>query len=132
MLRLDEALAEGEASYGFPIISVEHVLPQQPPKESKWLEWWPDDEERAEYLHRLGNLALLSRRKNSQAKNYEFKKKKERYFKRGGVSPFPLTTQVLNEREWTPKVVKQRQEQLMNKLKEIWDLTMPIRRFRRI
>jgi uncharacterized protein with ParB-like and HNH nuclease domain len=131
LLRLDEALTEGEASYSFPIISVEHVLPQTPPMKSKWLEWWPDEEEREDNLHRLGNLALLSRRKNSQAKNYDFEKKKGKYFKRGGVSPFALTTQVLNESKWTPEVVEERQKQLLAKLKDIWDLTMPIRRFRR-
>jgi hypothetical protein len=98
---------------------------------SKWLEWWPDEEEREDNLHRLGNLALLSRRKNSQAKNYDFEKKKEKYFKRGRVSPFALTTQVLNESEWRPEVVEERQKQLLAKLKDIWDLTMPIRRFRR-
>jgi hypothetical protein len=131
LLRLDEALSEGEARYDFPVISVEHVLPQSPPKNSKWLKWWPDEDERVENLHRLGNLALLSRRKNSQAQNYEFERKKTEYFQRKGVSPFALTTQVLNETQWTPEIVEQRQEQLVNKLKEIWDLTMPIRRLRR-
>jgi len=133
MLRLDEALSEGEATYNFPIISVEHVLPQSPQKGSKWFEWWTDDEEREEYVHRLGNLALLSRRKNSQAKNFEFKKKKEKYFQRGGVCPFTLTTQVLNQDHWTPEVVQERQEQLVDKLKEVWDLKVyKLKRYRRI
>jgi len=73
----------------------------------------------------------LSRRKNSQAQNYEFERKKAEYFQRRGVAPFALTIQVLNYPEWTPEAVEQRQEQLLNKLKEIWDLTMPISRFRR-
>lgn len=125
LLRLDEALSEGEASYDFPIISVEHVLPQSPPVGSKWLKWWPDEEQRQEYVHKLGNLVLLSRRKNSQAKNYEFERKKEEYFQRGGISPFALTTQVMNETKWTPEVVEERQRQLVDKLKEVWDLRMP-------
>jgi hypothetical protein len=132
LLRLDEELSDAGARYDVPVISVEHVLPQTPPKNSEWLEWWPEDEEREENLHILGNLVLLSRRKNSQAQNYDFEKKKENYFKRGGVSPFALTTQVLNETEWTPEVVERRQEQLVNKLKDIWDLSMPpMRRIRR-
>lgn len=101
LLRLDEALSGGGATFDFPIITVEHVLPQSPSANSKWLEWWPDEEERYANVHRLGNLALLSRRKNSQASNFDFDRKKEEYFKRGGVSPFPLTTQVLNKEEWT-------------------------------
>lgn len=128
LLRLDEALTEGEARYDFLIISVEHVLPQQPPKNSKWLEWWPDEDEREANVHRLGNLVLLSRRKNSQAKNYDFKKKKEKYFKHGGVSSFALTTQVLNQSDWTPEVVEERQKELVAKLKEVWKLRKPMRR----
>jgi uncharacterized protein with ParB-like and HNH nuclease domain len=131
LLRLDTALSEGEARYDFPIISVEHVLPQKPPEGSKWLKWWPDDEERDDNTHRLGNLVLLSRRKNSQAKNYEFKRKKEEYFQRKGVSAFALTTQVLNETEWTPEIVEERQKELVDKLKEVWNLRMPKLRRRR-
>ena len=73
----------------------------------------------------------MSRRKNSQAQNYEFERKKAEYFQRKGVSPFALTTQVLNEAEWTPEVVEERQKQLIDKLKEVWDLRIPIRRLRR-
>jgi uncharacterized protein with ParB-like and HNH nuclease domain len=131
LLRLDTALSEGEARYDFPIISVEHVLPQKPPEGSKWLKWWPDEEERDDNTHRLGNLVLLSRRKNSQAKNYEFKRKKEEYFQRKGVSAFALTTQVLNETEWTPEIVEERQKELVDKLKEVWNLRMPKLRRRR-
>ncbi len=123
LLRLDEALSEGEAAYDYPIITVEHVLPQTPGEGSQWLEWWPDEQEREENLHRLGNLALLSRRKNSQAQNFEFERKKKEYFQRKGVAPFALTTQVLNQQEWTRDVVMERQEQLVEKLKEVWDLS---------
>lgn len=122
ILRLDEALSGGEAIYDYPIITVEHVLPQSPPDGSKWLEWWPNEEERYDNIHRLGNLALLSRRKNSQASNFEFERKKQEYFQRGGVSPFTITTQVLLENEWTPEIVKKRQQLLIKTLKDVWDL----------
>jgi len=127
LLRLDEALSEGEAAYDYPIITVEHVLPQTPGEDSEWLEWWPDEEEREGNVHRLGNLALLSRRKNSQAQNFEFERKKKEYFQRRGVAPFALTTQVLNEQEWTHDVVMERQKQLVEKLKGVWSLSAPMR-----
>ena len=38
LLRLDSALAQGEASYDYSVITVEHVLPQNPSKGSTWLE----------------------------------------------------------------------------------------------
>jgi hypothetical protein len=122
LLRLDEALSEGEATYDYPIVTVEHVLPQNPMDGSEWLRWWPDDNERERNIHRLGNLLLLSRRKNSQAQNYEFERKKSEYFQRKRASSFALTTQVLQEEEWTPRVVEKRQELLIGELTKVWNL----------
>lgn len=123
LLRLDAALAEGVASYDYQVVTVEHILPQKPAEGSIWFEWFPDSSEREKYVHCIGNLALLSRRKNSQVQNWDFKKKKKKYFAaHKGISPFALTTQVLQETEWTPAVISRRQEQLMQKLKELWRL----------
>ncbi len=36
LLRLDSALSSGGASYDHPLITVEHVLPQQPQANSVW------------------------------------------------------------------------------------------------
>ena len=122
LLRLDGLLAGTGARYDHSIISIEHVLPQRPGEGSTWLRWFADDEERALWTHRLANLVLLSRRKNGSASNLDFGPKKTRYFARGGVSPFALTTQVVNEEEWTPAVLMRRQDALVAKLKEEWRL----------
>ena len=122
LLRLDAALSEGEATYQFPTITVEHVLPQNPASNSVWLRNFTNGEQE-KYVHRLGNLVLLSRRKNSEAQNYDFQKKKEKYFTTNtGVSPFALTTQVLQEDEWTPAVIERRQKKLIAVLKQVWRL----------
>ncbi|MBX9256783.1 DUF262 domain-containing protein [Desmonostoc muscorum CCALA 125] len=123
LLRLDSALSEGKASYDYSVITVEHVLPQNPSEGSTWLRWFPNEEERIQYVHRIGNLALLSRNKNAEAQNYDFAKKKEKYFLgKKGISPFVLTTQVLQQSEWTPEVIQQRQEDCLQSLREIWRL----------
>jgi len=123
LLRLDELLSSGEARYDFPLITIEHVLPQTPPEVSQWLGWWPKEEDRQRDVHRLGNLALLNRKQNASAKNYEFDKKKKSYFAtKDGGSPFMLTTQVLAETEWTPAVFERRQKLLLQKLKDAWRL----------
>ncbi|MEH1905590.1 MAG: DUF262 domain-containing HNH endonuclease family protein [Nostoc sp.] len=122
LLRLDSALCEGEATYEYPVITVEHVLPQNPSKGSIWLEWFPNDEERIQYVHRIGNLALLSRKKNAEAQNYDFDKKKKKYFSNTSIVPFVLTTQVLQQSEWTPEVITQRQEDSLQSLRKIWRL----------
>jgi uncharacterized protein with ParB-like and HNH nuclease domain len=123
LLRLDSALAQGEASYDYSVITVEHVLPQNPSVGSTWLEWFPLEEERIQYVHRIGNLVLLSQKKNAEAQNYDFDKKKERYFtSKNGIVPFALTSQVLQQTEWTPDVINQRQISCIQSLRSVWRL----------
>ncbi|MBS3678749.1 DUF262 domain-containing protein [Ornithinibacillus massiliensis] len=124
LLKLDSLLSDGQASYNYERITVEHVLSQNPQEKSQWTVWFPNQETRDDYVHKIGNLVLLSRQKNSQAKNYEFDKKKEKYFSsKKGVSSFVLTSQVLNEKEWTEDTLKQRQDKLLSKLIEHWRLS---------
>jgi hypothetical protein len=123
LLRLNEALSDGGARYDSRTVSIEHVLPQNVPAKSEWAETFPDERQREELVHTMGNLVLLSRRKNSAAKNYAFGKKKNTYFSQdGGGSPFVLTSQVLKEEKWTPGSIRKRQELLLNKAKQIWRL----------
>lgn len=122
LLRLDEALSSGEARYDYRVISVEHVLPQNPPTKSEWIQWFPNEGLRSRTVHRIGNLVLLSRKKNSQAQNFEFEVKKKQYFTRGSVSPFALTSEVLHEETWTPGTVQRRQQRLIATLKRLWQL----------
>jgi len=122
LLRLDSLLADAGARYDYPTITIEHVLPQNPRGNSQWLTDFPNEEERMEWTHRLANLVLLSRKKNWQALNYDFDRKKKEYFQRGGVAPFALTARVLDEEEWTPAVLQRRQRELINVLKKEWRL----------
>jgi hypothetical protein len=122
LLRLDSLAAGGGATYDYDTITVEHVLPQNPPADSEWLTWFPDSETRKARVHILGNLALLTRKKNSAASNFEFAYKKKAYFTSGGVSPFVLTTQVLNHSEWTAEIVDNRQKELLAVLEQHWRL----------
>lgn len=123
LLRLDSLISGGGATYDYSVITVEHVLPQSPKPGSTWLEWFPDQSVRLGTVHRLGNLALLTRRKNAQASNWDFDRKKDFYFRRDGVSPFVLTTQVIDEAQWLPSVVDERQVKLMNVFERHWRLS---------
>ncbi len=123
LLRLDSELSKGQATYNYPTITVEHVLPQTPPSNSVWMQWFPTEDIRQKYTHRLGNLVLLPRRKNSEAQNYDFDVKKQKYFSSAkGVSTFALTSQVLNEKQWTSAVVDNRQKKLLASLRSLWRL----------
>jgi hypothetical protein len=123
LLRLDSELSKGQATYNYPTITVEHVLPQTPAMNSMWVQWFPTEDMRQMYTHRLGNLLLLPRRKNSEAQNFDFDVKKQKYFSSAkGVSSFALTSQVLKEKDWTQSVVVTRQSQLLATLKSLWRL----------
>ncbi|MEI7559767.1 MAG: DUF262 domain-containing protein [Actinomycetes bacterium] len=123
LLRLDELLSDGSgATYAQEIVSVEHVLPQQPSGDSQWCSDFTKSEQEM-WTHKLANLVLLSRRKNSEARNFDFDEKKSKYFtSKHGVSNFAVTSQVLNQEVWTPQVLEVRQEELIGRLANEWDL----------
>lgn len=123
LLRLDEILAnQPGVSYVHSLVTVEHVLPQQPKNDSQWVDDF-DPEQRVYWTHRLANLVLLNRRKNSSAQRFDFAKKKQRYFSgSNGVATFALTSQVLAKDEWTPDVLKARQRSLLKRLSDEWEL----------
>ncbi len=123
MLRLDELLShDAGVTYDHSIISIEHVLPQNPSPDSAWVATFTA-EDRARWTNRLGNLLLLNRRKNAQANNRDFAVKKARYFATtSGSAVFALTTQVLAQDDWTPAVIEQRQAELVGVLSKEWEL----------
>ena len=122
LLRLDSLLSDSTAKYDHRVITVEHVLPQHPKMGSQWIKWIPDEEERKNLVHKLGNLALLSRAKNSSASNYELEKKKESYFKVKGVSLFAVTTPILSHDTWTKEIINARQKEYVDVLAKEWNL----------
>jgi len=119
LLRIDMKYWELENFPGYPgTITVEHILPQAPPQNSEWVEIF-SEEERTEWTNKLGNLVLLSGRKNSKAQNYDFNKKKIVYFK-GKSTPFRITHEVENKDTWTLEELKARHQKLLNDAKEIF------------
>jgi hypothetical protein len=124
LLRLDEELANAPGvSYDHKIITVEHVLPQNPSTSSRWRELF-NDRQRAYWTHRIANLVLLNRTKNAQAQNYDFAIKKQKYFTGGkGVVAFALTSQVNSLADWTPELLERRQRDALQLLTNTWNLS---------
>lgn len=94
-------------------LHLEHVLPQTVTPE--WEKYFnPDDCE--QWTNSLANLTLLSMRKNVQAQNLPFKEKKEIYQNKDLVtSSFLITQNICDKSEWTPAIVKERQDDLITK-----------------
>ncbi len=122
LLRIDALASDGSMTMQHQQVTVEHVLPQQPRPDSVWVKWMPSEQERQGWVHRLGNLALLNRKKNSAASNYDFDRKKQAYFSKGGACAFPLTTQVLKETQWDANVLHGRQAALLKLAEDHWQL----------
>ena len=122
LLRLDGLYADGVAYYQRDVISVEHVLPQTPREGSEWTTWFPNEDVREQWTGKLGNLVLLSRRKNAAAGNKEFDDKKKTYFETGNRTSFQLTNQLDKVDKWTPDVLQRRQKELVGMLADAWQL----------
>jgi hypothetical protein len=129
ILRLDAMISDGAANYNNEsgLLTIEHVLPQTIDEGSQWKQWWTDkdgkDTPHQTWLHRLANLVPLNKRRNSAASNWDFDKKKEKYFSGNkDVSSYALTSKVLEKNEWTPKIVENRQKELLESLYENWSL----------
>jgi hypothetical protein len=113
LLRIDREFWELENFPGYPgTVTVEHILPQNPPQNSQWTKAFTE-KDMYEWTNRLGNLVLLSGRKNSQAQNYDFEKKKQVYFGQKGTA-FKITQQLQNYPIWNPTTIKARHKQLVD------------------
>lgn len=122
LLRLNSFVSDQAFQHNERTFTIEHVLPQNPDKNSEWCIKWTA-EEREFWKHKIANLIPLTRRKNSQAQNYDFQTKKEKYFKgKYGTSSYALATQILNYSEWTPEIVSKRQDELLHIMADKWSL----------
>ena len=104
-------------------LHIDHILPEEWEKKKGWGRSWKKEE--ADYwLNRLGNLTLLSGRKNIQASNDEFREKKKIYKGKGldGTTGFEITKRIVNNPKWTLKEVKKRQKWVIRETKRILNL----------
>ena len=85
-------------------LTIEHILPQEPNTE-----WELDQEIQDKWRNSLANLTLLSRRKNSQAKNYSFAEKKKVYQDRDNVtSAFIMIREICKEDKWNNRIFRKK------------------------
>lgn len=99
-------------------VTVEHVLPRNPDRNSPWVQAF-NDKDRENWTNRLGNLVLLSRRTNTQAGRKPFADKKQTYFAKS-MQDFHLTNDIAQYQDWTPAEVKARHQRLLTMLKRLW------------
>lgn len=110
LLRLELLTSEHDVPKLMSAKSIEHVYPQNPTAGSKWLNDVDPDKIKT-FVHKAGNLVLISKSRNSSANNFEFDEKKNKYLK-PRVTDYPRSVQVLGYSEWTPKVIEDRTEEV--------------------
>jgi uncharacterized protein with ParB-like and HNH nuclease domain len=117
LLRLEHIYFLHSSSLNLPDeLSVEHILPQKPAVESQWAQDFTQEQQEF-WQHRLGNLMLLSRIKNTSLGNLDFIEKKKRYFK-NRVETLPNSVRVLNLPCFDPPKLSERHRELMEQLRD--------------
>lgn len=110
LLRLvyNDDLKNDEVEVSRSNVDVEHILPKNPKKNSTWLEWFDDEQERERCTYALGNLTLWIDKNNRGAQNAEFEKKRESYLQ----SSLKANQEIAQNDEWTSKQIDERTDQL--------------------
>ncbi len=101
-------------------ITIEHVLPQND-SDSYWQKKWTEDE-RKYWLHRIGNLCLISSGKNTSNRNHAYHVKKENTSRTKSFSSYIITRASFAFENYTAKECQQLQENRLKILYEGWGL----------
>ncbi len=99
--------------------SVEHIIPRTPDSKD-WPNIDPESEIYENWIHKLGNLVLLNRRKNSSISNSSFKTKKEKYAEAIENNPHASGVFLKNE-VWTLEKVQENHERVIKLLQRYYE-----------
>lgn len=99
------------------IISVEHILPQNPKDDSQWKIDFTE-EQRINLTNKVGNLVLISRRKNSSQGRLDYVKKQEKYFK-NNIELFRNSVRIFQKyKEWKPENLEDNYSIVLDRIEE--------------
>jgi hypothetical protein len=115
LFKLDSILGGADTRIQVPVnMSVEHILPQNPQDTSQWCQDFTE-EERVAWTNRLGNLVLISRRKNSAQGRSDYVDKKTKYFK-NNVETFPNSVRAMQNTKWDLATLQIHHQDVVEKL----------------
>jgi hypothetical protein len=120
LLILDYAYQNQVQKMHFETLSVEHVLPQNPSPTSQWVKDFTE-EKRKMLTDTLGNLVIITRRKNASQSNRDYVEKKAKYFEKN-IDTCPNSLRVLRNAAWTPRELDENQKTVMDQLKKYFAL----------
>ena len=117
LLKLDYLYHDDSHKMSIETLSVEHILPQNPAYDSQWKKNFTD-QRRNKWTDRLGNLVLISTRKNASQGRLDYEEKKAKYFQKR-ISTCPNSLRVLNNyKRWTMLELEKNHNEVLNKIKQ--------------
>jgi hypothetical protein len=123
LMRIEDELAGQPLLVNPGDLSVEHVLPSRPSATSDWRRTFPDGDQRTACQNSLGNLALMSQRKNERAKNKDFPVKLAIYREpEFGEPKLIFNREIVEAETWTAAQIKAREAHALQLLAKIWRL----------
>ena len=116
LLKLDYLYQDHSHKMNHETISVEHILPQNPTPDSQWCIDFTE-QKRDDMTDTLGNLVLISMRKNASQGRSDYKDKKKKYFNKR-INTCPNSLRVLNDNDkWDVEALEKNQSICLEKLK---------------
>lgn len=108
-------------------LHVDHILPEEWKKNVRARSYWADkltEDQAKVWLGNIGNLTLLSGKKNIKASNDSFPEKRKIYQGKGidGATAFLISQRVSEKAEWTINELKERQKWLLNETGKILNI----------
>jgi uncharacterized protein with ParB-like and HNH nuclease domain len=116
LLKYEYAISEHTVHLSdYKYITVEHVLPQNPNKDSEWCRVFNKDA-KEKWTNKLANLVLISKKKNSRLSNLDFVRKKEKYLK-GRIDVFSGSKIFVESSDrWDVGTLENRQAEMLDNL----------------
>ncbi|WP_177228095.1 DUF262 domain-containing protein [Hyphomicrobium facile] len=114
LLRMNAEMSSDIPPFFPPNITLEHVLPQNPARNSKWVKDFPNIKRRRELCYMLGNLTILTHPANSTIGNADFTSKKRSIFGTDGNQSFALNSSLMTNSEWNETAILSRQRDLLH------------------
>ena len=122
LMLLEYHYQDNSLEKSFKQISIEHILPQTPKPNSQWMTDF-NETERVNFTHKIGNLIIIGRRKNSSLGNLDYVEKRSRYFDKN-IGSFARSLNIYNKypAQWTPAEYKLNQQKAVDDIKEIFGI----------
>lgn len=122
LLLLEYKYQDNSNLHSYNLVSIEHILPQNPSPNSQWCKDYTE-EERILNVHKIGNLCIIGRRKNTSLGNLDYIEKRKRYFGKN-IANFSRTLSIYNkyQRTWKLSDLNSNNLQTLNDIKTIFNI----------